>query len=260
MKLITGIYKITSPSGRIYIGQSIDVKKRWMFYKKPSFLNYRSNQTKLKNSLSKYGPENHIFEVIEECDVSDLNNRERYWQDYYDVLGKNGLNCILTKSDDKRRVITDELRFKIGKANRGKKYTKEQREAISKSFTEESRKKISLGAKKRIGIKQTEDHIRKRVKYHIGSKRSRQSCENISYGLNHIKKKVYQFDLNMNIIKIYKSLSQVKKENGFDISSISKVCRLKQKTSYGFIWRYEECLDQANYLKRAILEIENKYD
>ena len=57
MKLITGIYKITSPSGRIYIGQSIDVKKRWVFYKKPSFLNYRSNQTKLKNSLSKHGPE-----------------------------------------------------------------------------------------------------------------------------------------------------------------------------------------------------------
>jgi predicted GIY-YIG superfamily endonuclease len=25
----TGIYKITSPSGKIYIGQSIDIEKRW---------------------------------------------------------------------------------------------------------------------------------------------------------------------------------------------------------------------------------------
>ena len=30
---VVGIYKITSPSGKIYIGQSIDIQKRFKHYK-----------------------------------------------------------------------------------------------------------------------------------------------------------------------------------------------------------------------------------
>ena len=43
------------------------------------------------------------FEIIEQCILTQLNERERYWQDYYDVLGINGLNCKLTETKDKSR-------------------------------------------------------------------------------------------------------------------------------------------------------------
>jgi group I intron endonuclease len=93
---ISGIYKITSPNGKIYIGQSIDVYLRFKYYK---YLKCKS-QKKLYNSLIKHGVENHLFEVIEQCSVNLLNERERYYQDFYNCV-ERGLNCSYTKTNDK---------------------------------------------------------------------------------------------------------------------------------------------------------------
>ena len=64
-------------------------------------------------SLNKYGLDLHKIELIEICEFNNLNIRERYWQDHYDVLSKNGLNCVLTGSDDKVRVWSEETIEKI---------------------------------------------------------------------------------------------------------------------------------------------------
>ena len=45
--------------------------------------------------------ENHNFEILCECEIFELNNKERFYQDLYSVISKNGLNCKLTKSNDK---------------------------------------------------------------------------------------------------------------------------------------------------------------
>lgn len=112
MKII-GIYKITNPKGKIYVGQSIDCIDRWeIYYKK---LNCK-NQRKLYLSLKKYGWENHKFEIIEECDLELLNKQERYWQEYYNVIGKNGLNCRLTETNDKSGKDSNETRYKKSKS------------------------------------------------------------------------------------------------------------------------------------------------
>ena len=91
----SGIYKITSPSNRIYIGQSSNVKERFKAYKqlqKSKFL------TKLYRSFLKYGIENHKFEIIEECLPELLNERERFWQDYYNVNSKKGKMSLEQKN------------------------------------------------------------------------------------------------------------------------------------------------------------------
>jgi group I intron endonuclease len=106
---ICGIYKITSPTKRVYIGQSKDIKSRWKSYKRKN-----QNQKLLNNSLLKYGYENHTFEIIEECEVEDLNCRERYWQDFYDVLN-GGLNCKLTNCGEDRVIYSDDLKILISK-------------------------------------------------------------------------------------------------------------------------------------------------
>jgi len=115
MEVKTGIYKITSPSNKIYIGQSININKRFNDYKKVNC----KTQIKLYRSFKKYNIENHIFEIIEECLESELNTRERYYQDYYNVIGKNGLNCRLTKSNDKSGKFSIESRLKMSKLMKG---------------------------------------------------------------------------------------------------------------------------------------------
>jgi group I intron endonuclease len=63
-----GIYKITSPTNKIYIGQSVDIERRFKEYKR---LNCKK-QTKLYFSLKKHGVENHVFEILEECSQDNL--------------------------------------------------------------------------------------------------------------------------------------------------------------------------------------------
>ena len=83
-----GIYKITSPSGKIYIGQSININKRWDNHKRHSGIG-----PKLKNSYIKHGFDFHIKEIIEECSIEQLNEKEIYWKQIY--INKYGWKKML---------------------------------------------------------------------------------------------------------------------------------------------------------------------
>lgn len=139
-----GIYKITSPAGRIYIGQSTDINYRFSSYKR---LKCKS-QLRIYNSFMKYGVDNHVFEIVEECPLELLNERERYWQDFYNVVGKEGLNCLLVSTDSLKRFLSDEMKLKISNSLTGFRHNKESRAKISKGLTgrpvsEETRRKLS---------------------------------------------------------------------------------------------------------------------
>jgi len=58
---LPGIYKITSPTGRVYIGQSNDIERRFKTYAK---LQRKRIGTGIYNSLVKYGVKAHRFEIV----------------------------------------------------------------------------------------------------------------------------------------------------------------------------------------------------
>ena len=110
---IIGIYKITSPTNRIYIGQSIDIIGRKAKYK-----GYKcSTQPKIYHSLKKYTWEKHIFEIIEECSVEELDEREFYWKMFYKSV-ENGLNCHY--KDLNGGYKSEETKKKMSISNKGK--------------------------------------------------------------------------------------------------------------------------------------------
>jgi group I intron endonuclease len=143
---MSGIYKITNPKGKVYIGQSVNVLNREKYYKSLRC----KNQTKIYNSLKKYGADAHVFEIICYCDVSQLNDLERYYQELYNVID-SGLNCRFTNTYDKAGSLSKETKEKIRKANIGKKLSEETKLKISentkKGMTESVREKISLSRK-----------------------------------------------------------------------------------------------------------------
>ena len=150
-----GIYKITSPTKKVYIGQSTNIRKRYSAYKTISC----KGQTAIYRSLLKYGIDKHKFEVLCECNVEELNDKERYYQDVFNVMDKNGLNCKLTASNDRSGEMSKESRKKMSDSQKGKKQSEETKlkRSISntgKKRTEEMRNRISIANK---GKKRTEE-------------------------------------------------------------------------------------------------------
>lgn len=90
---MTGIYKITNIlNENSYIGLSTNIEKRWLRHKS-NYINpdNKEYEKTLYRAFRKYGIENFTFEVIEECPVEELANREIYWISYFDSFA-NGYN------------------------------------------------------------------------------------------------------------------------------------------------------------------------
>jgi len=98
MDKIIGVYKITSPTGAIYVGSSVDVKNRWSQYKSGSL------NGKLKDSVLKFGYFNHLFEILEECNIVNIRERERYWQNRLSALNDFNLNSNYANSLERKGV------------------------------------------------------------------------------------------------------------------------------------------------------------
>jgi group I intron endonuclease len=173
-----GIYKITNPKGKIYIGQTIDYERRFRHYK-----NLRcKEQPKLYNSFKKYGVDNHTFEVIQECQITNLTILERYYQELYNSTGLKGLNCILVKTDEFSGGHSEESKKKISKSMKGRKPSKKQNEWLlnynkTRVLSELTRLKLSLANK---GRKVSEETKQKQYLAKIGKIRSEETRKKIS--------------------------------------------------------------------------------
>lgn len=65
-----GIYKIESPSGKVYVGQSNNIKRRFIEHK-----SYTSRtNTKLGSAIRSYGFDNLNFSVLYECNCQSGRN------------------------------------------------------------------------------------------------------------------------------------------------------------------------------------------
>lgn len=91
---VTGIYKITNiETHQVYIGQAKDIRNRWRDHVKAGGLNIDCPSTnKFYKNMQKYGIEKFTFELQEKCSVGQLNEREKYWIDYFQAnsFGLNG--------------------------------------------------------------------------------------------------------------------------------------------------------------------------
>ena len=89
----TGIYKITNiVSGSSYIGQATNISLRIYQHLHSSISNKTSDYDyPLHKAIRKYGMDNFVFEILEECCSDLLDEREMYWIAFYDTY-KNGYN------------------------------------------------------------------------------------------------------------------------------------------------------------------------
>lgn len=74
-----GIYKYTNKkNGKIYIGRSTNIiRRKWEHYHNPSPYSF------FDQTLIKIGENCFDFEIIEECSVEELREKEKYWIKFY---------------------------------------------------------------------------------------------------------------------------------------------------------------------------------
>jgi group I intron endonuclease len=166
-KIKSGIYKITSPSGKVYIGQSLNISLRFSQYKN---INSTKKQVALHRSFLKYGIANHSFEVIEECSIELLNEKERYWQEHYNVL-KIGLNLCLVNTKEKKYIHCDNTKIKISESRKGIIFTDEHKEKIRQVRTgttlkESTKQKLSIKSKE-LGLRPPSWKGKTKTKEHL---------------------------------------------------------------------------------------------
>jgi group I intron endonuclease len=200
------VYKITSPSGKNYIGSSVNYKRRLTQYKGTG----AKTQTILYNSFAKHGFDNHVFEIVELCTKENVLERELYYGLLYEVLGDKGLNCKLPKfgekyqstrqetidkmkqwkpSEDtiakmkawKRKPVSEEVKQKLREANLGKKASDETKKKMSlkgKGRVVSAEGRIRMGAWKRKPL--SEDRKQKLRELNTGRPMSEKTREAIS--------------------------------------------------------------------------------
>ena len=129
---MVGIYKITSPTKRVYIGQSVNIEHRKDLYSKK----HCKSQFKLYNSILKYGWGSHKFEIIEECKRGELNERELYWGKFFNTLDQFNLNLRLgnARGGFSKESLDKMKQNNLGVSrNKGVAKSKEHKEKLSKA-------------------------------------------------------------------------------------------------------------------------------
>lgn len=214
---MVGIYKITNKiNGKCYIGQSIDINDRWIRHRsRPFQVNDSAYNTYLYRAIRKYGLNNFIFEILEECPREDLNEREIYYIDFYNsYYTNNGYNMTFggeggIKRDNKKICDMWDSGYTISK--------------IAKEL--HCSRNTVKNALKQFG------------KYNTDEIQNRWATQNGT--------PINQYDINFNLLKTWKSARQVEEELGIDHSSIGDCCNYMTKQAGGFIWRYAERSETA---------------
>jgi len=192
-----GIYKITSPSGKIYIGQSVHIQNRFSKYRK---LNCKT-QTKLYRSFLKYGVENHTFEIIHLCKEEKLNHFEIHFINLYNTFNtKFGLNL---KDGGSKGKPSSETKIKMSKSHEG-----EKNHFFNKKHTPKAIKRMS-NSKKGKNNPNYGKKISEETRKILSEKRKGKN--NPFYGKKHSDEVINKLKKNKPSLKTRKKMSESKK-------------------------------------------------
>lgn len=224
---MTGIYRITNKiNGKGYIGQSVDISRRISEHK-----NLKRDETlSLKRAFRKYGVENFNFEVLEECALDQLDEREVFWinelkPEYNRTIGGTGA---------KGHVVTDEAKniIRVKTKEWWNSLSDEQRQSVIKNnlkgpakghtVDETTREKLRIH---NLGKKQSVDTIEKRKATFEFKKKNGYKQTNAGHN-----KKVLCIETG----ETFDSVKAAAESLGVDPSNISGVIKGRYKTCKGY--------------------------
>ena len=273
------IYKLIDPTTNQirYIGQTDNIKRRYNDHISSSLNKNSSSYNTHKSSWVRKVVNNNLFpiiEVVEECNSLEQSNiRERY---YIEKLTNEGYKLTNSYISDVTEFSLN-TREKMSNARKGK--TLEEIVGLEKSielkeyYSERTklnnpnksndplvREKISNTLKEYFedkenhwayGLKMTDEHNEKlrlaklNNPKNVGNRKPRteeqkEKLRNSIKGTKIKRSEILQYDLDMNLVKEWKSLREIERiDTTMSRSQIAKCCKDDKETYAGFIWKYK---------------------
>ena len=152
-----GIYQITNIVDKqktIYIGSTINLKRRWKEHCNKLRRDIHDNPH-LQHAWNKYGENAFEYGVLEYLGNSEeLHLAEQFWMDIYRLEGRKLYNCgLVARSPRLGRKHSEETKQKMSATGKGRIVTEETRQKLrDREYTKATRRKMSDGAKTRPPI------------------------------------------------------------------------------------------------------------
>ena len=231
---MVGIYIITNTiNGNRYIGQSIDIKRRFWDHR---CISHERNRH-MKHALKKYGKENFRYEVLEECDVDALDERETYYinllKPEYNVMSGGQVHREVT--DDVKKILSEK-----SKQQWRKKSASERADIIKNNLIgprkghpvlPETREKLRNA---NIGKKQSEETISKRME----TFRRKKEAGWVKNGKAHCKRIVC-----METGEVFESVKSAGEHFNMRSTNISAMLKGRQATAKGYHFKYFDSVE-----------------
>lgn len=232
---ICGIYKFQNKiNNQIYIGQSIDIKKRYREHINAAVNpNNRDYNLPIHAALRKHGIESFEFTVIEEIPRDQLDEREQFWIAYYNSFNK-GYNATPGGQEGGYNGKPVNLYYKNGAYYMTLPSVKEAAKFLNVSYS--VIQQVLHGERKSCRGYQ--------AKFDTGNHDAIAPYSSRQGG-SHI---VLQLDLRNNILKEWPSARQAGLTLNIDPSSIIKVCRGKAVSCGGYGWAYKKSQKGGSFL------------
>jgi group I intron endonuclease len=131
------------PTGKKYIGKTLYERKRKEHH---NYMVKSGCKRKFYNAIRKYGWENFIYGIVEECDEYSLVQKEISYIEKFNTF-KYGYNSTIGGEGKSGWKCSEQTKEKISKANLGRKFSSEQRQKLSESH---KNKPLSTKHKKSI--------------------------------------------------------------------------------------------------------------
>lgn len=202
------IYKITNiVNNKSYIGKTQKtITQRWKEHCQECY-RLQENHRPLYAAMNKHGIENFSIETLEECPLEILNEREKYWIEYFGSF-KYGYNATI--GGDGKQYADYELIIQLYNSGKTNKEIHDLTNYDSKTI---------LVALENAGITAKERQLRGR--------------KAISHAVCMIDK-----DTNEEL-QVFSSISDAHRSLGKQASGhIGAVCLGKRQTAYGYKWKY----------------------